>query len=74
MTIGGKNWLKTNAEKIQNPIALDFIEKSTGLVGIMKPIILDFAQQVEKEFGIKDFLITSCKYSDYPIRLEIKPL
>ena len=55
VTLGGKVWLEQNAEKIQNPIALDFIRKSTQLVGIMKPIILDFAKQSESDFNLKDF-------------------
>ena len=56
VTLGGKEWLTENAEKIQDPIALDFIRKSTRLVSIMKPIILDFARQAEKAFGLKDFV------------------
>lgn len=56
VALEGKEWLRANAGKIGNPIALDFIEKSTVLVGIIKPIILDFAAQAEKAFGLKDFV------------------
>lgn len=55
VTLGGKEWLETNAEKIGNKVALDFIEKSTQLVSVMKPLIVDFAKEAEKAFGIRDF-------------------
>ncbi len=55
VTLGGKEWLETNAKIIDNKVAFDFITKSTNLVSIMKPLIVGFAAEAERTFGIKDF-------------------
>lgn len=55
LTTAGKEWLRQNASAIQEKAALQFIEDAVGLVEVMKPMILDFAAQVEKEFGIAGF-------------------
>lgn len=56
IAILGKDWLTENAESIQNPIALEFIENTIELVGVMKPTILEFAKQIEAEFGVEGFV------------------
>lgn len=55
VTIAGQEWLRKNIDNIQNPIALEFVRNATALVGVMKPIILDFAQQSEHVFNLEGF-------------------
>lgn len=55
VTIAGQEWLRKNIEGIQNHVALDFVQNATALVGVMKPIILDFARQSEKAYNLQDF-------------------
>ncbi len=55
VTIAGQEWLRKKIEKINNPVALNFVQNATDLVGIMKPIILDFARQSEKVFHLEKF-------------------
>lgn len=56
ITLGGQAWLTKHGPSIQNPIALDFIQNASALIGNMKPTILDFAKQVEEKFGLKGFV------------------
>ncbi len=55
VTLAGKAWLEANAHAINNPTAVQFIEDATALIGLLKPSILEFARQVEDEFGIEGF-------------------
>ncbi len=55
ITTAGTDWLKKNESTIKNPIALDFIEDAAALLGVIKPLILNFAKEVEETFKIKDF-------------------
>jgi isopenicillin N synthase-like dioxygenase len=55
VAIAGHEWLQQNIEQIQNPVALDFVQNATALVGIMKPIVLDFARQAEQAFDLEGF-------------------
>ncbi len=55
VTIAGQEWLQRNIKKINNSIALDFVQNATRLVSIMKPIILDFAHQSEEAFHLEKF-------------------
>lgn len=54
-TLAGRDWLNNNADQIQNQTALSFIKDATDLVDIMQPLILSFAEQVEREFGLVGF-------------------
>ena len=55
VTVAGKQWLETHSLRIGNSSALRFIQDATSLVGVMKPIVVDFAKQCEAEFGIPGF-------------------
>lgn len=55
ITLEGQAWLSKHGRSIQNPIALDFIQNASALIGNMKPTILDFARQVEERFDLKGF-------------------
>lgn len=55
VTIAGQDWIEANVEGIESAAALDFVRNSTNLVGVLKPLVLDFAEHVEKEYGLKDF-------------------
>ncbi len=52
VTKAGFSWLQDHAEKISDSVVLDFVRNSTALVHDIKPLIVDFAQQVENEFQI----------------------
>ncbi len=56
VALGGKDWLEKHAGSIKNPVALEFIQNAIGLVGILKPTVLNFAQQSEDAFGLRDFV------------------
>jgi 2OG-Fe(II) oxygenase superfamily len=56
VTTAGIDWLAANIEAIGNPVALDFVERATGLVAYVKPLILEFARQCEEEYGLEGFL------------------
>ena len=55
ITIGGADWLQVHAGAISHPVARNFIEQATDLVALIKPTILEFARQAEKEFGLNGF-------------------
>ncbi len=55
ITTAGEKWLETNIKQIQNRVALAFVQDAVELVNIMKPTILDFAQQAEEEFTLQGF-------------------
>ncbi len=55
ITTAGQKWLLDNAGKIGNQTALRFITDAVELVRLAKPLIVDFAEQAESAFSIKDF-------------------
>jgi isopenicillin N synthase-like dioxygenase len=55
IAIGGEEWLRQNLEKIESPVAREFVTHVTSLVKVMKPTILKFARDVENDFGLTDF-------------------
>ena len=56
VTLAGSAWLERHAGSITNTVALNFVENATALVGILKPIVLDFARQSQDAFGIDGFV------------------
>ena len=52
ISLGGKAWLEENIASIQHSVVLDFLEYANLLVLGVKSIIIDFAQDIEKEFGV----------------------
>lgn len=56
ITTGGQKWLLDNADVVGNVVALRFITDAVELVRLAKPLIVDFAQQAENAFSIKDFV------------------
>jgi isopenicillin N synthase-like dioxygenase len=63
VTVASKTWLKENGSKIGNPDILTFIDQAGTLVELMRPIVLDFARNVEKEFGVHG-LVSEVEKSD----------
>ena len=55
VSLGGVEWLRKNGKNFKDPVVLEFLHSVTSLVGIMKSLITDFAQSVEKEYRIEDF-------------------
>jgi len=55
ITITGKSWLEQNIVQINDPIALEFIQNATALIELVKPIIINFAKQLEEEFHLEGF-------------------
>lgn len=56
VALAGSDWLEKHATSINNPVVLEFVENATTLVGILKPIVLDFARQSQDTFGIDGFV------------------
>ena len=55
ITTAGEEWMRQNAEKIGNQIALAFIKRAVSLVTLLKPLIVDFSRVVEEELSIPSF-------------------
>ncbi len=55
ITASGASWLIDQAKSVDNEKAATFITQATDLVEAVKPYIVDFAEQVEKEFEIPGF-------------------
>jgi len=55
MTLAGQGWLEKHAVEIKNPTSLRFIKSAVAIIPVLEPLIIDFAEQVEKEFGLEDF-------------------
>lgn len=55
ITLSGKKWLEENIKDI-NPVALEFLKRATSLVSVMKPTVIEFARQLEKNFGLTGFV------------------
>ncbi|MEI6057593.1 MAG: 2OG-Fe(II) oxygenase family protein [bacterium] len=55
VALGGAEWLYQHSEGIYSAPILEFIENATALVALVKPLILDFARQVEITYGLKGF-------------------
>lgn len=56
VTTAGQAWLETQIGNIKNQTALEFVKNATTLVGILKPIVLEFAQEAEQAFGLEGFV------------------
>ena len=55
ITTQGVSWLQKYSKELNNNIVLQFIQDAVSLVEIMKPLILQFAKDVEREFNVEDF-------------------
>ena len=55
VAINGLEWLQRNIQSIQDSTALDFVQRATNLVRLMKPMVLDFARQSEQAYGLEGF-------------------
>lgn len=55
VTVEAKNWLAANSKVISNPVVLDFLEKAIALVSLIKPTVVDFAEQSESAFSLRGF-------------------
>ncbi len=55
ITTGSHEWLQKNVELIQHPVALEFLQNATALIQVIEPLILDFARESEKAFGLEGF-------------------
>ena len=55
LTTGSKEWLEENAQQLGNPITADFVKDATKLAEEVAPLVIDFANKAEKEFGLEGF-------------------
>ncbi len=55
VALGGREWLLKNVVKQDNSSVLKFINDAISLVTVIKPLIVEFAREVEKEFGLEGF-------------------
>lgn len=56
VSIAGQKWLETHITEIHDPVVLEFIQHAISLVPLLKPLVFDFALQVEKTYGLENFL------------------
>lgn len=56
VTIAGVSWLKEHTKTIKNSTVSKLIENSVELVGFLKPLVSDFAKQLEESFGMRGIL------------------
>jgi isopenicillin N synthase-like dioxygenase len=52
-TLRGTERFKVHVTHARNDVAWKFIESTTSLIDILKPVVLDFAQQAEVAFGME---------------------
>lgn len=55
LTLAGSARMLQIGETVANPIAEEFLRNVIGLVGLIKPTVLDFAEQSEAAFDMKGF-------------------
>lgn len=55
VTLAGKQWLEDHINEINNPTALRFLELAVRIIPVLEPLIIEFAVQAEKEFGMAGF-------------------
>jgi isopenicillin N synthase-like dioxygenase len=55
ITIPGEDWVEKNISAFKHKETVAFMRKVGELVTKIKPVVLDFAKSIEKEYGIKDF-------------------
>lgn len=51
-TMGSKDWIMETAASIGDEKMIRFAKDAEGLVSLMEPLVLNFAQRAEKEFGL----------------------
>lgn len=54
-TMGAKKWISETAESIGDEKIITFVNSAEGLVNLMEPLVLEFAQRIEKEFALEGF-------------------
>lgn len=55
LALSGRDWLDKNIVALKDPAAVRFVNDVTELIGIINPVIVEFARQVEKTFNISGF-------------------
>jgi isopenicillin N synthase-like dioxygenase len=63
ITEAGKVWLTDNIQSIHAPETVTFIDQAVTLVELIRPIVKEFARQVETEYGV-DGLTQEVEKSD----------
>lgn len=53
-TLGSQAWIMDMARSIGNSETTNLVNAATDLVGLMQPLVLDFASAIEKEFTLDD--------------------
>jgi hypothetical protein len=54
-TTGSKKWILETAQSIGDEKISRFVKDAEGLVNLIEPLVLDFAQRAEKEFNLVGF-------------------
>jgi isopenicillin N synthase-like dioxygenase len=68
-TLASRSWLMQTADTIGNASISDFLKNVEGLVNLMEPLVLNFAERVEKEFILPDFKASvSASKNDWIVR------
>ncbi|MEQ1500290.1 MAG: 2OG-Fe(II) oxygenase family protein [Parcubacteria group bacterium] len=56
LALSANDWIEKNIHSIKSPEVSTFLTNSSFLVQLIRPMVFDFAKQVENEFGIEGFL------------------
>lgn len=56
ISLGGQHWLSNQVVAVGNPAVEKFVHATSRAISIIKPIILDFAVDAERSFGLSGLL------------------
>ncbi len=56
ITSSGQRWLEENSQNVGDQTALGFIRDAVSLVGLLKPLVVGFAREVEEQFDLPGFV------------------
>lgn len=55
ITIPGKSWVEENILNFRDKLTVEFVKKVGELVTEMRPVILEFAKNIERNYGLDGF-------------------
>lgn len=55
VTIAGFEWLAKNVARIDNPVVLEFVRSALDVIPALKPLVIEFARESERAFGLEGF-------------------
>lgn len=56
ISLSGQEWLSDQVSALENPIAEEFVVAASDAISIIKPVIIDFAADIERTLGISGLI------------------